>query len=142
MQVESEDEELEASLSPQLLSGRRHQLRSALVLRFQLSLRDIEESVFERGVTVSYETIRRWCEKFGAGFAYRVKAGRRSPGRIWHLEEVFVTLRREPYLLGRAVDQQGAELDVLLQKRPGYLVVSLLAWQRPVLLSGVDAKVR
>ena len=37
--------------------------------RFQLSLRDIEELLFEHGVVVSYETIRRWCDKFGAGFA-------------------------------------------------------------------------
>jgi putative transposase len=38
--------------------------------RFQLSLRDIEELLFERGVVVSYEAIRRWCDKFGAGFAH------------------------------------------------------------------------
>ncbi|CAD6547589.1 hypothetical protein LMG28140_04504 [Paraburkholderia metrosideri] len=44
---------------------------------FQLSLRDIEELLFERGVIVSYETVRRWCDKFGAGFARRVKAARR-----------------------------------------------------------------
>ncbi|MGF6962485.1 IS6 family transposase [Paraburkholderia youngii] len=85
--------------------------------RFQLSLRDIEELLFERGVTVSYETIRRWCEKFGAGFAQRVKAARRKPGGTWHLDEMFVTLRGEPYLLWRAVDEHGAELDILLQKR-------------------------
>jgi len=48
--------------------------------RFQLSLRDIEELLFERGVTVTYETIRCWCEKFGKGFAHRVKAARRKPG--------------------------------------------------------------
>lgn len=47
--------------------------------RFQLSLRDIEELLFERGVIVSYETIRCWCEKFGRGFAHRVKAARRKP---------------------------------------------------------------
>ncbi|KVH80352.1 transposase [Burkholderia ubonensis] len=46
--------------------------------RFQLSLRDIEELLFERGVIVSYETIRRWCDKFGAAFAQRVKAARRK----------------------------------------------------------------
>ena len=85
--------------------------------RFQLSLRDIEELLFERGVIVSYETVRRWCDKFGAGFAHRVKAARRRPGTTWHLDEVFVTLRGEPYLLWRAVDQHGAELDILLQKR-------------------------
>ncbi|KAG8148724.1 IS6 family transposase [Burkholderia catarinensis] len=85
--------------------------------RFQLSLRDIEELLFERGVVVSYETIRRWCDKFGAGFAHRVKVSRRKPGATWHLDEVFVTLRGEPWLLWRAVDQHGVELDILLQKR-------------------------
>jgi putative transposase len=76
--------------------------------RFQLSLRDIEELLFERGVTVSDETIRRWREKFGAGFAQRVKAARRKPGATRHLDQVFVTLRGEPYLLWRAVDELGA----------------------------------
>lgn len=85
--------------------------------RFQLSLRDIEELLFERGVVVSYETVRRWCEKFGAVFASRVKAARRRPGTTWHLDEVFVSLRGEPYLLWRAVDEHGAELDILVQTR-------------------------
>src|SRR5471030_1202112 len=57
--------------------------------RFQLSLRDIEELLFERGVTVTYETIRCWCDKFGKGFAHRVKAARRKPGSTWHLDEMF-----------------------------------------------------
>ena len=48
--------------------------------RFQLSLRDIEELLFERGIIVSYETVRRWCDKFGACFAHRVKAARRKTG--------------------------------------------------------------
>jgi putative transposase len=73
--------------------------------------------LFERGVTVSYEAIRRWCEKFGAGFAHRVKAARRKPGSTWLLDEMFVTLRGEPYLLWRAVDEHGIELGILLQKR-------------------------
>jgi putative transposase len=84
--------------------------------RFQLSLRDIEELLFERGV-VSYETIRRWCGKFGAGFARRVKAACRKPCSTWHLDEMFVPLRGEPYLLWRAVDEQGVELGILLRKR-------------------------
>jgi putative transposase len=76
--------------------------------RYQLSLRDIEGLLFERGVIVTYapkevplgdETIRCWCDKFGAGFAQRVKAARRKPGGTWHLDEMFVTLRGEPYLL-------------------------------------------
>jgi putative transposase len=64
--------------------------------RFNLSLRGIEELLFERGVIVGYETIRRWCDKFGAGFAHRAKASRRKRGSTWHLDEMFVTLRGEP----------------------------------------------
>ncbi|RKT20840.1 hypothetical protein B0G69_4191 [Paraburkholderia sp. RAU2J] len=61
--------------------------------RFELSLRDIEELLFERGVIVTYETIRCWCEKFGANFGHRAKSTRQKPGSTWHLDEVFVTLR-------------------------------------------------
>src|SRR5260370_36402963 len=85
--------------------------------RFQLSLRDIEELLLERGVTVTYETIRCWCDKFGKGSAHRAKAARRKPGNTWHLDEMFVTLRGEPYLLWRAGDEHGVELDILVQKR-------------------------
>lgn len=85
--------------------------------RFSLSLRDIEELLLERGVVVTYETIRCWCDKFGAGFSKCAKAARRKPANTWHLDEMFVTLRGEPYLLWRAVDEHGAELDVLVQKR-------------------------
>ncbi|EDZ99333.1 IS6 family transposase [Burkholderia sp. H160] len=85
--------------------------------RFQLCLRDIEELLFERGVVVNYETIRRWCNKFGMGFARWAKTSRRKPSATWHFNEVFVSLRGEPILLWRAVDQHGAELDILLQNR-------------------------
>lgn len=71
--------------------------------------------VFERGVIVSYETIRRWCDKFGVGFAHRIKASRRRLGTTWHLDEIFVTLRGEPHSLWRTVDEQGTEIDILLQ---------------------------
>ncbi len=85
--------------------------------RFQLSRRDIQELLFERGVVVSHETIRRWRNKFGAGFARRLKLERRTPGHTWHLDEMFVMLRGESWLLWRAVHEHGAELDILLQKR-------------------------
>ncbi|AOJ02475.1 MULTISPECIES: DDE-type integrase/transposase/recombinase [Burkholderia] len=81
--------------------------------RFQSSLRDIEGLLFERGVIVTYETIRCWCDKFGADFAHLVRAARRKPGSTWHLGEMFVTQRGEPYVLWRAVDERGAELDIL-----------------------------
>ncbi|MEA3113131.1 MAG: putative transposase, partial [Caballeronia sp.] len=80
-------------------------------------MRDIEELLFERGVVVTYETTRCWCDKFGKDFAHRVKAVRRKPGSTWHLDEMFITQRGEPYLLWRAVDEHGAELDILMQKR-------------------------
>jgi putative transposase len=73
--------------------------------RFQLSLRDIEGLLFERGVIVSDETVRSWCDKFGACFAHRVKAARRKPGTTRHLDDVFLTLRGELRPLWRAVDQ-------------------------------------
>ncbi|MGF6298125.1 transposase-like protein [Paraburkholderia sp. WC7.3d] len=102
----------------------RHRFPAAVItcavrwhFRFQLSLRDIQELLFERGVVVSHKTVRRWCDKFGTRFAHRVKAARRKPGSTWHLDEMFVTLRGEPHLLLRAVNEHGAELDILLQKR-------------------------
>jgi putative transposase len=70
-------------------------------------LRDIEELLLDRGVVVTYETIRCWCDKFGAGFVQCAKAARRELGSTWHLDEMFVTLRGE----------HGAELEVLAQKR-------------------------
>jgi transposase-like protein len=76
--------------------------------RFNLSLRDIEELLLERGVVVTYEPIRCWCDKFGAAFARCVKTARGKPGSTWHLDEMFVTPRGEPYLLWRAVDEPGA----------------------------------
>lgn len=60
--------------------------------RFPLSLRDIEELLFKRAGIVSYETVRRWCDKFGAYLAHGVIAAPRKPGTTWHLDEVVVTL--------------------------------------------------
>nr|WP_290439239.1 IS6 family transposase [Burkholderia plantarii] len=85
--------------------------------RFNLSLRDIEELLLERGVEVTYESVRNWCDRFGAQFAHCAKAVRPRPDTTWHLDELFVKLRGEPYALWRAVDEHGMELDVLLQKR-------------------------
>jgi putative transposase len=85
--------------------------------RISLSLRDVEELLLKRDVVVTYETIRCWCDKFRAGFAEYANASRRKPGSTSHLDEMFMKLRVEPYLLRRAVDQHGAELDVLVQRR-------------------------
>ncbi|KVT52593.1 hypothetical protein WK54_20010 [Burkholderia ubonensis] len=88
-----------------------------MVFRFQLSLRNIEELLFEHGVIVSHETIHRRCDRFGTAFAHRINATRCEPSITWHLDEVFVTLRGEPYVLWRAVEQHGAELGILLKER-------------------------
>ncbi len=85
--------------------------------RFNLSLREVEELLLERGVCVTYESIRNWCDRFGAQFARCAKAVRGRPGSTWHVDEGFLKLQGEPYVLWRAVDEHGTELDVLLQKR-------------------------
>src|SRR5271167_2741077 len=70
-----------------------------------------------RGVVVSYETIRRWCDKFGQAYANQLRRGRPHPGDRWHLDEVFVKINGITHYLWRAVDQHGNVLDVLVQSR-------------------------
>ena len=84
---------------------------------FSLSFRDVELILAERGVIVSYESIRRWCLKFGASFASRLRRRRPRPGDKWHLDEVFIRIQGELHYLWRAVDQHGNVLDILVQSR-------------------------
>ena len=84
---------------------------------FSLSLRDVELILAERGVVVSYESIRRWCRKFGQSFANRLRRRRPRPGDKWHLDEVFLRIRGELHYLWRAVDQDDVVLDILVQSR-------------------------
>jgi putative transposase len=88
-----------------------------LYFRFPLSLRMVEEMLAARGICVSYETVRRWANKFGRTFSDQIR--RRAPARgdKWHLDEVVVSIAGETYWLWRAVDQYGFVLDVLVQKR-------------------------
>jgi putative transposase len=72
---------------------------------FSLSLRDVELILAERGIVVSYETVRRWCKKFGTGFADRLRRRRPRPGDKWHLDEVFIRIQGVQRYLWRAVDQ-------------------------------------
>ena len=88
-----------------------------LYFRFSLSFRDVEEMMLERGVVVSYETIRRWCAKFGQDWASQLRHRRARPGDKWHLDEVFMRIDGEQRYLWRAVDQHGNVLDVLVQSR-------------------------
>ena len=84
---------------------------------FGLSLRDVELILAERGVTVSHETIRQWCLKFGADFARKLRRRRPKPGDTWHMDEVFLRINGELHYLWRAVDQHGVVLDILVQDR-------------------------
>jgi putative transposase len=84
---------------------------------FSLSLRDVELILAERGVPLSYETVRRWCQKFGRDFAEKLRNRRPRPGERWHLDEVFIRIQGELHYLWRAMDQNGTVLDILVQNR-------------------------
>ena len=86
-----------------------------LYFRFNLSLREVEELMAERGVDVSYETIRRWIERFGPVFAKRIKACSPNPTTVWHLDEVFTKINGKMVYLWRAVDDEGTVLDIVVQ---------------------------
>ena len=85
--------------------------------RFCLSFRDVEDLLAERGVTVSYETIRHWCRKFGTEYARTLKRRERRLGDTWHLDELFVNIQGQRQYLWRAVDQDGDVIDILVQPR-------------------------
>ena len=89
-----------------------------LYVRFNLSLRDVEEMLLERGIDVSYETIRRWVAKFGPQIARNLRRRQERPGDIWHLDEVVVMILGRKLWLWRAVDQDGIVLEELLQSKP------------------------
>ncbi len=83
--------------------------------RFPLSFREAEEQMLERGIAVSYETVRRWCGKFGQTHAHALRRRQPRPGDKWHLDEVFIKIDGEQKYLWRAVDQDGNVLDILVQ---------------------------
>ena len=85
--------------------------------RFNLSHRDIEDLLAERGITVSYESIRLWCNKFGSIYARRLRRRHQEYGDAFYINEVFVNIRGKQHYLWRAVDQDGEVVDVLLQER-------------------------
>ena len=87
------------------LPGGDHQSLRVAVFRFPLSFREVEELMLARGVVLSYETIRRWCAKFGQAYASQLRRRRPRPGDKWHLDEVFVKINGITHYLWRAVDQ-------------------------------------
>ena len=91
-----------------------------LYYRFNLSHRDVEDLLAQRGITVSREAIRLWCIKFGAIYTRRLKRSHRGYGDTFYIDEVFVKINGKQHYLWRAVDQDGDVVDVYLQaKRDG-----------------------
>ena len=88
-----------------------------LYLRFTLSLRDVEDLLAERGVAVSYETVRRWVNHFGPMIAADLRKRRLKPHTTWHLDEVYLKIDGRMVYLWRAVDAEGEVLDVLVQSK-------------------------
>jgi putative transposase len=88
-----------------------------LYLRFTLSPRDVEDLLAERGVAVSYETVRRWVNHFGPMIAADLRKRRLKPHTTWHLDEVYLKIDGRMLYLWRAVDAEGEVLDVLVQSK-------------------------
>jgi putative transposase len=88
-----------------------------LYLRFTLSLRDVEDLLAERGISVSYETVRRWVNHFGPMIAADLRKRRPKPHTTWHLDEAYLKIDGRMVYLWRAVDAEGEVLDVLVQTK-------------------------
>jgi putative transposase len=88
-----------------------------LYLRFTLSFRDVEDLLAERGIVVSYETVRRWVNHFGPMIAADLRKRRPKPHWVWHLDEVYLKIGGRMVYLWRAVDAEGEVLDVLVQSK-------------------------
>jgi putative transposase len=88
-----------------------------LYYRFTLSLRDVEELLAERGIEVTYETIRQWGIQFGPPIARDLRSRRSRPHARWHMDEMFVSIGGKRMYLWRAVDHEGEVLDCLVQSR-------------------------
>ena len=106
------------------ISYKRHRFPPAIIahavwlyFRFPLSLRLVEEMLLERGIVVSYETVRRRALKFGLDYARRLKRKKPSCRDIWHLDEVVIAIGGRKHWLWRAVDQDGYILDEIVQTR-------------------------
>ena len=108
----------------QPISYARHQFPADIIrhaiwlyLRFTLSYRDVEELLAERGIAVTYETVRRWVLKFGPAFARNLRRLRPRPTGRWHLDEMVISIQGRRMYLWRAVDSEGEVLDLLVQPK-------------------------
>jgi transposase-like protein len=99
------------------LSYRRHRFPPAVIqhavwLYLRFTLRDVEDLLAERGLDISYETIRSWVLKFGPVIARRLRRRRPRPSDRWHLDEMVVRIAGERMHLWRAVDDEGEVLEM------------------------------
>ena len=108
------------------ISFARHQFPPAIIrhavwlyVRFTLSYRDVEDLLAERGLDVSYETVRRWVLKFGPLFGQELARRRPRPTSRGHLDEMAVIIAGEQFWLWRAVDDEGEVLDLHVQRQRG-----------------------
>ena len=106
------------------LSFKRHRFPPEIIrhsvwlyARFTLSYRDVEDLLAERGLDISYETVRRWFLKFGAPIAHNLRRMRPMPSDYWHLDEMVIVIRGKPHWLWRAVDNEGEVLEFLVQPK-------------------------
>ena len=106
------------------ISYRRHRFPPVVIqhavwlyLRFTLSYRDVEELLAERGLDISYESVRSWVLKFGPAIARGLRACRPRPSDCWHLDEMVVRIAGKQMYLWRAVDHEGEVLEILVQHR-------------------------
>jgi putative transposase len=107
-----------------------------LYFRFSLSLRDVEEMLAQRGIEVSYETVRCWTIKFGPLIARRLRRRRPVPSPRWHLDEMVCWIGGRRTYLWRAVDDEGEVLDLVVQRRrdnaPALKLLTRLLRNQPV----------
>ena len=103
---------------------KRHRFPSAIIQytvwlyhRFNLSHRDIEDLLAEKGIVVTHESIRLWCNKFGSAYAKKLRRQHQGYGDTFFLDEVFVKIQGKQQYLWRAIDQDGEVVDVFLQAR-------------------------
>ena len=104
-------------ISPEII-----RLAVMMYVRYPLSLRQVEDILHERGIDVSYETVRAWWNRFGSIFAREIRKTRSTSMHNaqqwrWHLDEVFVKINGEVHYLWRAVDHEGEVLEVFVTKK-------------------------
>lgn len=91
-----------------------------MYIRYPLSLRQVEDMLFERGIDICHETVRYWWNRFGPMFAAKIRKRRVNSHSYsnwrWHLDEVFVRINGKTQYLWRAVDHEGEVLEVFVTK--------------------------